>query len=31
MLLEFLFHRDNPLEEVVRRTAESGARGIGAR
>ncbi|MGQ0701734.1 MAG: PTS sugar transporter subunit IIA [Gemmatimonadales bacterium] len=31
MLLEFLFHRGEPIDEVVRRTAESGAKGIGAR
>ena len=31
MLLEFLFHRERTLDEVARRAAESGARGIGAR
>ncbi|HLB54870.1 MAG TPA: hypothetical protein VJK71_07175 [Gemmatimonadales bacterium] len=31
MLLEFLFHREEPVEEVARRAAESGAKGIGAR
>lgn len=31
MLLEFLFHRGEPVEEVARRAAESGAKGIGAR
>ena len=31
MLLEFLFHRERSPDEVARRAAESGARGIGAR
>lgn len=31
MLLEFLFHHDQAPEEVARRAAESGSRGIGAR
>lgn len=31
MLLEFLFHREQPIEEVARRAAESGAKAIGAR
>jgi len=31
MLLEFLFHRADPPEEVARRAAEAGARGISAR
>jgi mannose/fructose-specific phosphotransferase system component IIA len=31
MLLEFLFHRDEPIEEVARRAAESGVKAIGAR
>ena len=31
MLLEFLFHREEPLEAVAQRAAESGAKGIGAR
>lgn len=31
MLLEFLFHHDQSPEEVARRAAESGSRGIGAR
>lgn len=28
MLLEFVFHRDEPLEEVVRLVAEAGARAV---
>jgi mannose/fructose-specific phosphotransferase system component IIA len=31
MLLEFLFNRERTPDEVARRAAESGARGIGAR
>lgn len=31
MLLEFLFHRADPPEEVAQRAAEAGARGISAR
>jgi len=31
MLLEFLFHRERTPDEVARRVAECGARGIGAR
>jgi len=31
MLLEFLFHRERTPDEVARRVAESGVRGIGAR
>ena len=31
MLLEFLFHRGESPDEVARRAAESGSRGIGAR
>lgn len=31
MLLEFLFHRSEPLEDVAHRAAESGAKGIGER
>lgn len=31
MLLEFLFHRNEPLEDTARRAVESGAKGIGAR
>ena len=31
MLLEFLFHREQTPDEVARRAAESGARGIDAR
>jgi mannose/fructose-specific phosphotransferase system component IIA len=31
MLLEFLFHRSDPLEQVAHRVAESGAKGIGER
>ncbi|HEV8600291.1 MAG TPA: hypothetical protein VGQ69_13075 [Gemmatimonadales bacterium] len=31
MLLDFLFHREQSPEEVARRAAESGSRGIGAR
>ena len=31
MLLEFLFHRERSPDEVAKRAAESGARGIGAR
>jgi mannose/fructose-specific phosphotransferase system component IIA len=31
MLLDFLFHRDQPVDEVARRAAESGAKAIGAR
>jgi mannose PTS system EIIA component len=31
MLLEFLFHREQSPEEVARRAAESGSKGIGAR
>ena len=31
MLLDFLFHREQPIEEVARRAAESGAKAIGAR
>lgn len=31
MLLEFLFHRSEPLEAVAHRAAESGAKGIGER
>lgn len=31
MLLEFLFHRSEPLETVAHRVAESGAKGIGER
>jgi mannose/fructose-specific phosphotransferase system component IIA len=31
MLLEFLFHRERTPDEVARRAAESGVKGIGAR
>jgi mannose/fructose-specific phosphotransferase system component IIA len=31
MLLEFLFHRSEPLEDVAHRAAEGGAKGIGER
>jgi mannose/fructose-specific phosphotransferase system component IIA len=31
MLLEFLFHRERALDEVARRAAESGVKGIGSR
>ena len=31
MLLEFLFHREQSPEDVARRAAESGAKGIGSR
>ncbi len=31
MLLEFLFHRGDPLEDTARRAVESGTKGIGAR
>jgi mannose/fructose-specific phosphotransferase system component IIA len=31
MLLDFIFHRDQPVEEAARRAAESGAKAIGAR
>ena len=31
MLLEFLFHRSEPLEAVAHRAAESGVKGIGER
>lgn len=31
MLLDFLFHRDQPVEDVARRAAESGAKAIGSR
>jgi mannose/fructose-specific phosphotransferase system component IIA len=31
MLLDFLFHREQPIEEAARRAAESGAKAIGAR
>ena len=31
MLLEFLFHRERTADEVARRAAESGVKGIGSR
>jgi mannose/fructose-specific phosphotransferase system component IIA len=31
MLLEFLFHRELPVDEAARRAVESGAKAIGAR
>jgi mannose/fructose-specific phosphotransferase system component IIA len=31
MLLEFLFHRSEPLDDVAHRAAESGVKGIGER